>query len=221
MAQLPVGAMYAFLALLFITMFAVVHYPCKYVPICIAYTKQKLLDYGLREKAGVAILAMKGHARTAFRALVETEAAKKGLEAVGAAKLKVSAAATQVAASQMASTSMAVADSIRLNMGEKLAQARHKVEPAAAAVVPPTPDGVEKVCRPTSRPACMLTACRLSAVHAASPGMRPDGNVSSLFYCNDGKEASSGTPSACRAGVCMGWSGDGRRARVLTPRQRR
>ena len=152
MAQLPVGAMYAFLALLFITMFAVVHYPCKYVPISIAYTKQKILDYGLREKAGVAILEVKGHARTAFRAVAETETAKKGLEAVGAAKLKVSAAAMHVAASQMARTSMAVADSIRLNMGEKLVQARHKGEPApaAAAVVPPTPDGAEKVgCPPT------------------------------------------------------------------------
>ena len=66
--------------------------------------------------------------------------------------VKVSAAAMHVAASQMARSSMAVADSIRLNMGEKLVQARHKGEPApaAAAVVPPTPDGAEKVgCPPT------------------------------------------------------------------------
>ena len=57
-----------------------VHFPAKYVPIGVAYTKRKMVEHGVVEKAGSAVLAMRAHAKTALQKGLETDMGKKGLE---------------------------------------------------------------------------------------------------------------------------------------------
>ena len=95
MAELPLGAVYGLMALLFVALFAVVHFPAKYLPIGVAYTKRKLDEHGVIEKAGSAVLAMRTHAKTALQKGLETDMGKKGLEL----KLKMGGMASQLATS--------------------------------------------------------------------------------------------------------------------------
>lgn len=142
-AQLPLGALYAMLALLFLTVFAAVHYPQKYLPIGIAYTKKKLVEFKVQEKSTAAALALKTHAQTAFKAAAESPQAAKALETANSVRVKVHGAVTSAAAGQVG----AKAEALRLNLGEKLSQMRQK-EPTTATATPASPDGEEKVTPP-------------------------------------------------------------------------
>jgi len=140
MVQLPLGAVYGLMALLFVALFAVVHYPAKYVPLGMAYTKRKLVEHGVVEKASDAVLAMRTHAKTALQKGLETDVGKKGLEI----KIKMGGMASQLAGSSAVSGSVAMADSIRLKVGDKLRQ-QGGPAPTEASVVPASPAGEEKV----------------------------------------------------------------------------
>lgn len=146
-AELPIGAVYALLALLFFTMFAVVHFPSKYVPLGVAYAKQKMVEYHVQEKAGAAALALQSHATTALKAAAESDVGKKSFEAAKGMRAKIAAAATQAAASSVATSSAAMADGLRVGLGQKLGQMRDKgpAAPAPVVAVPASPNGEEKV----------------------------------------------------------------------------
>ena len=117
------------------------HYPAKYVPLGVAYTKRKLVEHGVVEKAGGAALALKTHAKTALKAAADTDMGKKGLDL----KLKMGGMASQLAASKAVSGSVAMADSIRLKVGDKMRQ-QNGPPPTEASVVPGSPPvGEEKV----------------------------------------------------------------------------
>ena len=92
------------------------HFPAKYVPLGVAYTKRKMVEHGIVEKAGGAVLAMRTHAKTALQKGLETDMGKKGLEL----KIKMGGMASQLASSSAVSGGVAMADSIRLKVGDKL-----------------------------------------------------------------------------------------------------
>lgn len=152
-AQLPIGALYALLAVIFLTVFAAVHFPQKYLPIGVAYTKKKLVEYKVQEKSTAAALALKTHAQTAFKAAADSPQAAKALETAHSVRIKVHGAVTSAATGAVG----AKADALRLNLGEKLSQMRQK-EPTAATATPASPDGEEKVTPPRA-PAKIRRAC--------------------------------------------------------------
>lgn len=125
------------------------HFPAKYVPLGVAYTKRKMVEHGIVEKAGGAVLAMRTHAKTALQKGLETDMGKKGLEL----KIKMGGMASQLASSSAVSGGVAMADSIRLKVGDKL-RAQGGPAPTEASVVPASPAGEEKVRagRPRPRP---------------------------------------------------------------------
>ena len=89
-----------------------VHFPAKYVPLGVAYTKRKLVEHGVVDKASGAVLAMRTHAKTALQKGLETDMGKKGLEL----KIKMGGMASQLAGSSAVSGGVAMADSIRLKI---------------------------------------------------------------------------------------------------------
>ena len=124
-----------------------VHFPAKYVPLGVAYTKRKLVEHGIVDKAGGAVLAMRTHAKTALQKGLETDMGKKGLEL----KIKMGGMASQLAGSSAVSGGVAMADSIRLKVGDKL-RAQSGPVPTEASVVPASPAGEEKVRAGRPRP---------------------------------------------------------------------
>ena len=99
------------------------------------------------EKAGSAVLAMRTHAKTALQKGLETDMGKKGLEL----KIKMGGMASQLAGSSAVSGGVAMADSIRLKVGDKL-RAQSGPAPTEASVVPASPAGEEKVRAGRPRP---------------------------------------------------------------------
>ena len=179
-----------------------VHFPAKYVPLGVAYTKRKLVEHGIVEKANGAVLAISTHAKTALQKGLETDMGKKGLEL----KIKMGGMASQLAGSSAVSGGVAMADSIRLKVGDKL-RAQSGPAPTEASVVPASPAGEEKVRagRPRPRTHSRLARClhilHLRSILRPGTGVRSAANQLELPATgHKGRRACE-----CHADGWMGW----------------
>ena len=133
-AQLPMAAIYAIIALVCVVTFAAVYYPKMYGPVLLGKAKAKFIEWQVAEKVGVAKEAIVDASSKAYTAAASSDLAAKGTEALAVGREKAATAYTTVMAQpvvQAATTkSGAVAEQLRAKVADELVKLR--AEPTAS-----------------------------------------------------------------------------------------
>jgi len=121
LAQLPLAAFYAVMALICLCAFAVIYYPKQYGPMILDKARTKLIEWHLDEKATQAKTLVGTYGAQAYEAAASSQIAAKGAETIGKAYTTV---VSQPAVVAISAKTGEAAEQLKKKVAEKLVELR-------------------------------------------------------------------------------------------------